>query len=115
MKNIFDLILKTLSDAKIAPVYALGAHKGVIDGPTIVVKPSTSNQYRSYSTSIRYFDIMCYGRTISESLALLDTVEETMKSLQFTVMPTFIRSTPWFDSNVQGWETAGTYRNFAKN
>lgn len=115
MKVVFDLILKTLKDADIASVYALGAHKGVIDGPTIIVKPNSASQYRNYSTTIQYFEVMCYGRTISESIKLLDDVTEAMDSLQFTVMPTFIRSTPWFDSNVQGWETSGTYRNFVKN
>ena len=32
MKVVYDLILQTLKDANIAPVYALGAHLGSVDG-----------------------------------------------------------------------------------
>lgn len=115
MKVVLDLILKTLKDANIAPVYALGAHKGIIDGPTIVVKPNTTNQYRGYTTTIRYFEIRCYGRTSSEAVKLMDDVETAMEQLKFTVMPTYMRSIPYYEANVKAWEIGGVYRNFAAN
>ena len=115
MKVVFDLIIQTLKAAKIAPVYALGAHQGVIDGKTIVVKPASATQYMSFSTTIQYFDIQCYGRTISESMSLFEEVKTAMKSLEMTVMPTFLSSSPYYDSNVKAWQISGTYRNYVKN
>lgn len=115
MKVVFDLIVQTLKAANIAPVYALGAHQGIIDGKVIVVKPSSSSQYMSFSTTIQYFDIQCYGRTISEAMTLFEDVKVAMKELEMTVMPTYLTASPYYDSNVKAWQIAGTYRNYVKN
>lgn len=115
MKVVFDLILQTLQEANIAPVYALGAHQGVIDGKLIVVKPASSTQYLNYSTTVQYFEILCYGRTISETVNLFEQVKQAMKSLEMTVMPTFLTNTPFYESNVKGWQISSTYRNYVKN
>lgn len=115
MKQVYELILSHLKEADIAPVYALGAHKGIIDGKVIVVKPASAMQYMNYSTTVQYFEIACYGRTASEVIDLLDEVQEAMKGLMFTVMPTYMQSVPYYDSNVKSWEIGGTYRNFVKN
>lgn len=115
MKIVFDLIIQTLKEADIAPVYALGAHKGVIDEGTIVVKPASATQFMNFSTTIQYFDILCYGRTISETVDVFEKVKQAMKSLEMTVMPTFLTSTPFYESNVKGWQIVSTYRNYVKN
>ena len=115
MKLILDLICKTLKDAEIASVYIMGAHKGIIDGPTIVVVPNATGQYMTFTTTIRYFEIRCYGRTTSEAVELMDRVQDAMETLKFTVMPTYIRRVPYYEANVKAWEISGTYRNFAKN
>lgn len=115
MKVVFNLIMKTLQEANIAPVYALGAHKGSIDGRMIVVKPDNATQLMNYSTTIQYFDILCYGRTASEAVDLADKVQEAMRSLQFTVMPTYTTQTPYWDSTTHGWQISCVYRNLIKN
>lgn len=115
MKVIFDLILRTLKEADIAPVYALGAHLGSIDGKTIIVKPESATQYLNYSTTIRYFDILCYGRTASEAVALHDQVRDVMESLKPTVMPTYTTLQPYWNSTVHGWQMSCVFRNYAKN
>lgn len=115
MKVVFDLIIQTLKEANLAPVYALGAHEGIIDKKTIVVKPASATQYMNFSTTVQYFDIQCYGRTISEAMTLFESVKTAMKSLEMTVMPTFLTNTPYYDSNVKAWQIAGTYRNYVKN
>lgn len=115
MKVILDLICKTLKDANIAPVYIQGAHKGIIDQPTIIVKPDSTMQYMSYTTTVRYFDVVCYGRNMTETVKLMDDVQAVMETLKFTVMPTYMRSIPFYEANVKAWQLSGTYRNFAKN
>ena len=115
MKVVYKLILDTLKAANIAPVYSLGSHKGVIDGKTIVVRPANATQYMNYSTTIQYFDVLCYGRTVSEAIDLFEQVQEAMKSLQVTVMPTYMQQTPFYETNVKAWEISGTYRNYVKN
>ena len=115
MKVVFDLIVQTLKEANIAPVYALGAYQGVIDGRVIVVKPSSASQYMNYSTTVQYFNILCYGRTISETMSLFEDVKIAMKDLEMTVMPTYFVQSPYYDSNVKAWQISGTYRNYVKN
>lgn len=115
MKVVFDLIMRTLKEANIAPVYALGAHRGSVDGKTIVVKPESAVQYMNLSTTIRYFNILCYGRTASEAVELCDQVQEAMETLKFTVMPTHTIRNPYWDNTSHGWQTSCVYRNFAKN
>ena len=115
MKTVFELILQTLKEANIGPVFALGAHPGVIDGKLIVVKPASAAQYMNFSTTIQYFEILCYGRTISEAVNLFEDVKQAMKSLEMTVMPTFLTGTPFYESNVKGWQISSTYRNYVKN
>ena len=115
MKVVYNLIMDTLKTANIAPVYALGSHQGRIDSQIIVVRPASAMQYMNYSTTIQYYDVLCYGRTVSETIDLFDKVQEAMKSLMFTVMPTYMQNTPFYDSDVHGWQISGTYRNYIKN
>lgn len=115
MKLVFNLIMETLQEAEIAPVYALGAHKGSIDGRMIVVKPESATQFMNYTTTVQYFDILCYGRTASEAVDLADKVQEAMQSLKFTVMPTYTTQVPYWDSTTHGWQISCVYRNFVKN
>lgn len=115
MKLVFNLIMKTLQEAEIAPVYALGAHKGSVDGRMIVVKPEAATQFMNYTTTVQYFDILCYGRTASEAVDLADKVQEAMQSLKFTVMPTYTTQVPYWDSTTHGWQISVVYRNFVKN
>ena len=115
MKVVFDLIMRTLKEANIATVYALGAHRGSVDGKTIVVKPESGVQYMNLSTTVRYFDVLCYGRTASEAVQLSDEVQEVMDTLKFTVMPTYTTRTPFWDSTSHGWCISCVYRKYAKN
>lgn len=115
MQTVYNLILQTLKDAEIAPVYALGAYEGSIDGRLIIVKPDTTNQYMNYSTTIRYFDILCYGRTVSEAMNLVDDVQKAMEAIKPTVMPTYVSRSPYWNSTTHGWRLDCVYRNYAKN
>lgn len=107
--------MQTLKDANIAPVYALGAYEGSIDGKLIIVKPNATNQYLNYSTTIRYFDILCYGRSVSEAVSLYDDVQRVMETLKPTVMPTYTSYIPYWNNTTHGWRLDCVYRNFAKN
>lgn len=115
MQTVFNLIMDTLKEANIAPVYALGAYEGSIDGKLIIVKPENATQYLYYSTTIQYYGIICYGRSVSEAVSLLDDVERAMKKLRFTVMPTHRIDQPFWNSTTHGWQVSCSYRNFIKN
>lgn len=115
MQEVYNLIMQTLKDADIAPVYALGAYEGSIDGRLIIVEPQSARQYMNYSTTIRYFNILCYGRTASEAVKLCDDVQEAMKALRFTVMPTYTQNAPYWNNTTHGWRLDCIYRNYAKN
>lgn len=115
MRVVFDLILQTLKDANIAPTYALGAHLGSVDGRVIVVKPESASQYMNYSTTIQYYNILCFGRTASEAIKLCDDVQEAMKTIRPTVMPTYTSRNPYWNNTSHGWQMSCVYRNYIKN
>ena len=115
MQTVFNLIMDTLKEADIAPVYAEGAYEGSIDGKLIIVKPENATQYLNYSTTVQYYGIICYGRSVSEAVSLFDSVQQAMKSLRFTVMPTYLSNQPYWNSTTHGWQISCSYRNFIKN
>lgn len=95
-------------------VYAAGAHKGYITSPYIVVKPTSAQRYLQYSSVIQYYDIIYYGRTITEVISLQNKADEDMKGLRPMIVCTFNRSIPFFDESVDGYMVSSEYRNMKK-
>lgn len=105
MKHLYDKGLQ---------VYAPGSHKGDVDEPYVVVKPLNSDKYINFSTTIRYYDVMYYGRTVTECEELRIKAEFLMKDLQPTIMPTYSTTEPFYDDTVKGWMSSSMYRNYRK-
>lgn len=95
-------------------VFAPGAHKGSCTEPYVVVKKLADSRYLEYSSTITYYDVLCYGRTFSECEYFTEKVKESMKGLTFTVMPTYDITEAFFDEDVGAYMKSITYRNYKK-
>lgn len=113
MQQIWQMIVKYLKDNGI-DAYAPGTHKEKCTSPYVVVKTTTTTRYLQYSTRIMYIDMMCYGRTMSETNELVDKVTETLKGMSPIIKPTQDYSIPFYDDDVKAWLISVTYRNYAK-
>lgn len=113
MDSRFDDICKFLQSQGYS-VYAPGAKKGYCDKPYIVVKPTEGVKVLSISTFKRYYEIMCYAKTISQVEELKERLRDSMKALFPMLNPTFNETRPYFDDGVKGWMTSLEYINYRK-
>lgn len=95
-------------------VYAAGAHKGQIINPYIVVKPGMAQRYMNYSSVIQYYDILVYGRTITESVRIMNEINEKMKKMRPMIVCTFNSTEPFYDDDIRGYMVSAEYRNMKK-
>ena len=58
MLAVFELLYQTLKNSGI-DVYVSGAHKGLCASPYVVIKAAEATQYRRFTTTIQYYDVMC--------------------------------------------------------
>lgn len=92
-------------------VFAAGAHKGQVTSPYIVVKPTRANRYMQYSSIIQYYDLLYYGRTLTETIKLQIEVDEKMKEMRPMIVCTYNSVEPFFDDIIKGYMTSTEYRN----
>lgn len=111
--EIWQRVVKHLKENGVQ-AYAPGAHKGKCTSPYVVVKVTAATRYLQYSTRIQYIDMMCYGRTVSETDEIVDKVTEILRGMSPTVKPTQDYSAPFYDEEVQAWLISVTYRNYVK-
>ena len=92
-------------------VFAAGAHKGQVTSPYIVVKPTRANRYMQYSSIIQYYDLLYYGRTLTETVRLQLEVDERMKKMRPMIVCTHNMTEPFYDDTIKGYMTSTEYRN----
>lgn len=95
-------------------VFAPGVHKGQIKNPYIVVKPSSTQKLMNYSSYIQYYDIMVYGRTLTETVRIFEEVNEKMKQMRPMIICTFSSTPPFYDDDIKGYMISTQYRNAKK-
>lgn len=95
-------------------VFATGAHKGQVSSPYIVVKPTRANRYLQYSSVIQYYDILIYGRTLTETNKLANEVDKKMEQLRPMIVCTYNRQEAFYDDDVKGYMISMEYRNMKK-
>lgn len=110
---IWQSIIEILKTEKI-PAYPPGVKTGKCTFPYVVVKPLNGSQYQNYSSTVQYYDILCYAKTISELENICKQAKGGMEKIAPTIKPTYIQSEPFFDSDIEAWMSSMTYRNFKK-
>ncbi len=94
--------------------FAPGTKKGQCEKPYLVVKPTEGVKVLSLSSTKRYYDIMCFSKTVSGAEQLKEQVREAMKSIYPLFNPTSNETQPFFDDGVKGWMTSIEYVNYRK-
>ena len=106
LEDIMDFLLKENYS-----VFAAGAHKGQVLNPYIVVKPTRAQQYMQYSSIIQYYELLYYGRTLTEVVNLQLTVDEKMKEMRPMIVCTHNTTEPYYDDIIKGYMVSTEYRN----
>lgn len=110
---IYDLIYSHLKDSGF-DVYAPNTHKGQCAADYIVVKETTRTKYQNFSTTITFYDVLCYSPTYTGALALAENVGHAMRGIEPDVMPTYNKTEPFYDDTVIGYMASIEYRNYKK-
>jgi len=95
-------------------VYFPGQKVGTCTTKYVVVKQSTTNQVYGLSSTVTYYDILCYVPRgyPAEIQPFVDSVKTAMKKLWPMIVPTYEETAPFFDNEVGGYMTSVIYRNY---
>lgn len=94
--------------------YAPGAKTGECVSPYVVVKPLNSMRYQNFSSTVDYYDVLCYAKTVSGVLELKTQVKQVLKTLEPSVGTTYTETEPFYDETVHAWMSSMMYQNYKK-
>lgn len=96
--------------------YLPGVHKGECISEYIVVKTGNTNQHENYSSTVTYYDVMCYvpEKFPSRVDEFLDEVVAAMKELYPMIRPTNEVTGSFYDDTVKGHMRSASYINYRK-
>ena len=82
----------------------------------VVVKDATTYQYLQYSSTVTYYDIMCYipKDHFSDLEPFVEEVKLAMKDLVPMIKPTHSQTQSFYDDSVKGHMISIQYKNYRK-
>lgn len=82
----------------------------------VVVKDATTSQYLQYSSTVTYYDIMCYipKDHFSDLEPFVEEVKLAMKDLIPMIKPTHSQTQSFYDDSVKGHMISIQYKNYRK-
>lgn len=97
--------------------YAPSMHVGECKSKYIVVKPDGESQFKRYSTSVRYYTILCYvpQNRFSTLEPFVDSVKKAMENLKPAIMQTGLITPPFYDDTNKSHMVSIQYRNYYRN
>lgn len=107
-----DIYLRLVEDG--FETYFPGQHVGACTSNYVVVRQSTTAKKAQLSTTVTYYDILCYvPRDYPANLQpFMDRVKASMKKLWPMICPTYEETAPFFDNEVGGYMSSVIYRNY---
>ena len=95
-------------------VYFPAQHKGECLSNYVVVRTSTSTQFADYSSTITYYDLMCYvpKARYGDLDTFTEAVKDAMKGLVPMIKPTYTETPGFYDESVKGYMRSIQYRNY---
>lgn len=114
--SIWETILRHLKSAGIDAVQPT-KKEGECLVPYTVVKPDGTSQFKSFSSTVTYYSLMCYAPRDKFSLLepYVDEVKLAMKSLEPMVKPTGIETPAFYDDTYKAHMISIQYRNYKRN
>lgn len=97
-------------------VYFPAQKVGECLSPYVVVKDATTSKYLEYSSTVTYYDIMCYipKDHFSELEPFVGSVKVAMKGLVPMIKPTYSQTQSYYDDSVKAHMISVQYKNYRK-
>ena len=97
-------------------VYFPAQKVGECLSPYVVVKDATTSRYLEYSSTVTYYDIMCYipKEHFSELEPFVESVKVAMKGLVPLIKPTYSQTQSYYDDSVKAHMISVQYKNYRK-
>lgn len=97
-------------------VYFPAQKVGECLSPYVVVKDATTSKYLEYSSTVTYYDILCYSPKdhFSELEPFVESVKVAMKGLVPLIKPTYSQTQSYYDDSVKAHMISVQYKNYRK-
>lgn len=97
-------------------VYFPAQKVGECLSPYVVVKDATTSQYLDYSSTVTYYDLMCYTPKdhFSGLEPFVESVKMAMKKLVPMIKPTYSQTQSYYDDSVKAHMISVQYKNYRK-
>lgn len=97
-------------------VYFPAQKVGECLSPYVVVKDATTSKYLEYSSTVTYYDIMCYipKNHFSKLEPFVESVKIAMKGLVPMIKPTYSQTQSYYDDSVKAHMMSVQYKNYRK-
>lgn len=95
-------------------VYFPTQHQGECIKPYVVIKDVTTTKYLNYSSTVTYYDIMCYVPSNQYSIIeeYVDSIKESMKQMIPMIKPTYSETESYYDDSIKGYMKSIQYKNY---
>lgn len=97
-------------------VYFPAQKVGECTKPYVVVKDATTSRVTSISSTVTYYDVLCYvpKEQFSTLEVFVESVKDAMKSLYPMIVPTYTQTQSFYDANFDAHMISVQYRNYRK-
>lgn len=112
--KLWDKTFKYLK-SKGFDVYPPSTKIGECKNDYIVLKGDVTAPALNFSSEYHYYLIICYSKTYSDVLRLVDNIKHAMNEYSPNMMPTGIENPPYWDDEVKAHMVSIQYRANARN
>lgn len=97
-------------------VYFPAQKVGECTSPYVVVRDATTSKYLDYSSTVTYYDLLCYipKDHFSQLEPFVEEVKESMKGLVPMILPAYTQSQSYYDDSVKAHMISVLYKNYRK-
>lgn len=97
-------------------VYYPSQHQGDCLAPYVVIKGNVQTQFRQYSSTVQYYDLLCYvpKDRFSTLYPFIDSVRTAMRELYPMIKPAFYDTASFYDDEIKGHMVSIQYLNYKK-
>lgn len=97
-------------------VYFPSQHEGECISPYVVIKGYTNTQFRQYSSTVQYYDLLCYVPKdhFSTLYPFVDSIKTAMKELSPMIRPAFFDTASYYDEEIKAHMVSIQYLNYRK-
>lgn len=97
-------------------VYFPSQHQGECLTAYVVIKGDLNTQFREYSSTVQYYDLLCYvpKDKFSTLYPFVESVKTAMKALFPMIKPAFYDTASYYDEEIKGHMVSVQYLNYRK-